>query len=167
MKPPITITCCSSPPRVDASGCGLFEIPKGTKNSKGRAIQNLLNLDAENRIMAFVRATALTDPDYNQSHYIVFATKNGVVKRTRLSEYSRPRANSVRAFNITEDDQQVGAILTEGDSEVILANSKAFPIRFNETQVRSMGRTATGVKGMTLSEGGRGDRHDLHESRNL
>ena len=131
----------------------VFEIPEGTKNSKGRAIQNLLNLDAENRIMAFVRATALTDPDYNQSHYIVFATKNGTVKRTRLSEYSRPRANGVRALNIADDDKLVGAILTEGNSEVILANSKGYAIRFAETTVRSMGRTATGVKGMTLSEG--------------
>ena len=131
----------------------VFEIPEGTKNSKGRAIQNLLNLDAENRIMAFVRATALTDPEYNQSHYIVFATKNGIVKRTSLSAYSRPRANGVRALNIAEDDQLVGAILTEGNSEVILANSKGYAIRFPETKVRAMGRTATGVKGMTLSEG--------------
>ena len=131
----------------------VFEIPEGTKNSKGRAIQNLLNLDAENRIMAFVRATALTDPEYNQSHYIVFATKNGIVKRTSLSAYSRPRANGVRALNIAEDDRLVGAILTEGNSEVILANSKGYAIRFAETKVRAMGRTATGVKGMTLSEG--------------
>ena len=131
----------------------VFEIPEGTKNSKGRAIQNLLNLDAENRIMAFVRATALTDPEYNQSHYIVFATKKGIVKRTSLSAYSRPRANGVRALNIAEDDQLVGAILTEGNSEVILANSKGYAIRFSETKVRAMGRTATGVKGMTLSEG--------------
>ncbi len=131
----------------------VFEIPEGTKNSKGRAIQNLLNLDAENRILAFVRATALTDPEYNQSHYIVFATKNGIVKRTSLSAYSRTRANGVRALNIAEDDQLVGAILTEGNSEVILANSKGYAIRFSETKVRAMGRTATGVKGMTLSEG--------------
>ncbi|MBR7012896.1 MAG: DNA gyrase subunit A [Muribaculaceae bacterium] len=131
----------------------VFEIPEGTKNSKGRAIQNLLNLDAENRIMAFVRATALTDPEYNQSHYIVFATKNGIVKRTSLSAYSRPRANGVRALNIAEDDQLVGAILTEGNSEVILANSKGYALRFSETTVRAMGRTATGVKGMRLSQG--------------
>ena len=131
----------------------VFEIPEGTKNSKGRAIQNLLNLDAENRIMAFVRATALTDPEYNQSHYIVFATKNGIVKRTSLSAYSRPRANGVRALNIAEDDQLVGAILTEGDSEVILANSKGYAIRFAETKVRAMGRTATGVRAMRLTEG--------------
>ena len=131
----------------------VFEIPEGTKNSKGRAIQNLLNLDSENRIMAFVRATALTDPEYNQKHYIVFATKNGVVKRTSLSAYSRPRANGVRALNINEDDRLVGAILTEGDSEVILANGKGYALRFPETAVRSMGRTATGVRGMRLSEG--------------
>ena len=131
----------------------VFEIPEGAKNSKGRAIQNLLNLDAENRIMAFVRATALTDPEYNQSHYIVFATKKGIVKRTSLSAYSRPRANGVRALNIAEDDQLVGAILTEGNSEVILANSKGYALRFPETKVRSMGRTATGVKGMNLSPG--------------
>ena len=130
----------------------VFEIPEGTKNSKGRAIQNLLNLDAENRIMAFVRATKLTDPEYNQSHYIVFATKNGIVKRTSLSAYSRPRANGVRALNIADDDKLVGAILTEGDSEVILANSKGYAIRFAETAVRAMGRTATGVKGMRLTE---------------
>ena len=131
----------------------VFEIPEGTKNSKGRAIQNLLNLDSENRIMAFVRATALTDPEYNQSHYIVFATKNGIVKRTSLSAYSRPRANGVRALNIAEDDRLVGAILTEGNSEVILANSKGYAIRFAETTVRAMGRTATGVRGMRLTEG--------------
>jgi DNA gyrase subunit A len=130
----------------------VFEIPEGTKNSKGRAIQNLLNLDSENRIMAFVRATALTDPEYNKSHYIVFATKNGIVKRTSLSAYSRPRANGVRALNIAEDDQLVGAILTEGNSEVILANSKGYAIRFAETKVRAMGRTATGVKGMRLDK---------------
>jgi len=131
----------------------VFEIPEGTRHSKGRAIQNLLNLGPENRIFAFVRATALTDPEYNQSHYIMFATKNGTVKRTRLSEFSRPRANGVRALNIADDDQLVGTILTEGDSEVILANREGYAIRFNETQVRSMGRTATGVRGMRLTEG--------------
>jgi len=129
----------------------VFEIPEGAKNSKGRAIQNLLNLGPENRIMAFVRATALTDATYNQSHYIVFATKHGTVKRTRLSEFSRPRVNGVKALNIAEDDQLVGAILTEGDSEIVLANKQGYAIRFNENQVRSMGRTATGVKGMRLA----------------
>ena len=128
----------------------VFEIPEGTKNSKGRAIQNLLNIGPENRIYAFIRATKLRDPEYNQNHYIMFATKQGIIKRTRLSEYSRPRFNGVNALNIREDDQLIGAILTEGDSEVILANRNGRAIRFNETKVRAMGRTATGVKGMTL-----------------
>jgi len=128
----------------------VFEIPEGGKNSKGRAIQNLLNLGPENRIFAFVRATKLLDPEYNQSHYIVFATRNGVVKRTRLSEYSRPRATGVRAININEGDQLVGAVLTEGNSEIIMANRNGRAIRFAEDKVRAMGRTATGVRGMTL-----------------
>lgn len=130
----------------------VFQIPEMGKNSKGRAIQNLLNLGPENRIFAFVRATKLTDPEYNQSHYIMFATKNGIVKRTCLSEYSRPRFNGVRAININEDDQLVGAVLTEGDSEIILANRNGRAIRFNENKVRAMGRTATGVRGMSLDD---------------
>ncbi len=128
----------------------VFEIPEGSKSSKGRAIQNLLNIGPENRIYAFIRATKLKDPEYNQNHFIVFATKNGIVKRTRLSEYSRPRFNGVNAINIREDDRLIGAILTEGDSEVILADRKGRAIRFSETAIREMGRTATGVKGMNL-----------------
>ena len=131
----------------------VFEIPEGAKNSKGRAIQNLLNLGPENRINAFIRATKLKDPEYNQNHYIVFGTKNGIVKRTRLSEFSRPRFNGVNALNIREDDQLIGAVLTEGDSEIVLANRNGRAIRFSETKVRAMGRTATGVKGMTLDGG--------------
>ena len=131
----------------------VFEIPEGAKNSKGRAIQNLLNLGPENRIYAFIRATKLKDPEYNQNHYIVFGTKNGIVKRTRLSEFSRPRVNGVNALNIREDDQLIGAVLTEGDSEIVLANRNGRAIRFSETNVRAMGRTATGVKGMTLDGG--------------
>ena len=131
----------------------VFEIPEGAKNSKGRAIQNLLNLGPENRIYALIRATKLKDPEYNQNHYIVFGTKNGIVKRTRLSEFSRPRANGVNALNIREDDQLIGAVLTEGDSEIVLANRNGRAIRFPETKVRAMGRTATGVKGMSLDGG--------------
>jgi DNA gyrase subunit A len=131
----------------------VFEIPEGAKNSKGRAIQNLLNLGPENRIYAFIRATKLKDPEYNQNHYIVFGTKNGIVKRTRLEEFSRPRVNGVNALNIREDDQLIGAVLTEGDSEIVLANRNGRAIRFSETNVRAMGRTATGVKGMTLDGG--------------
>ena len=128
----------------------VFEIPEGSKNSKGRAIQNLLNIGPENRIYAFIRATELLNPEYNQSHYIVFATKKGIVKRTSLSAYSRPRTNGVNAINIAEGDQLIGAVLTEGDSEIILANRNGRAIRFNETEVRTMGRTATGVRGMSL-----------------
>lgn len=128
----------------------VFEIPEGTKNSKGRAIQNLLNLGPENRIQAFIRATKLKDPEYNQSHNIVFATKRGLVKKTSLEEYSRPRTNGVIAINLREGDELIGAILTEGDSEVILANKNGRAIRFSETNIRTMGRPATGVKGMTL-----------------
>ena len=129
----------------------VFEIPEGAKNSKGRAIQNLLNIGTDNRIYAFIRATKLKDPEYNQNHYIVFATKKGIVKRTCLSEYSRPRANGVNALNIRDDDRLVGAILTEGDSEIILADKVGRAIRFSEQKVREMGRGATGVKGMTLA----------------
>ena len=131
----------------------VFEIPEGAKNSKGRAIQNLLNLGPENRIYAFIRATKLKDPEYNQNHFIVFGTKNGIVKRTRLAEFSRPRVNGVNALNIRDDDQLIGAVLTEGDSEIVMANRNGRAIRFSETTVRAMGRTATGVKGMTLDGG--------------
>ena len=130
----------------------VFEIPEGSKNSKGRAIQNLLNLGPEKKIYAFIRTSKLKDPEYNESHNIVFATKNGLVKKTSLAEYSRPRTNGVIAINLREDDQLIGAILTEGDSEIILANSNGRAIRFPETSIRSMGRPATGVKGMTLDD---------------
>lgn len=132
----------------------VFQIPEGSKNSKGRAIQNLLNLGPENRIFAFVRATKLLDPEYNKAHYIMFATKNGIVKRTCLSEFSRPRQTGVRALNINEDDQLIAAVMTEGNSEIILANRNGRAIRFDENKVRAMGRTATGVRGMTLDDDG-------------
>ncbi len=132
----------------------VFEIPEGAKNSKGRAIQNLLNIGPENRIMAIVRASDLTNPEYNGTRYIMFATKNGTVKRTPLAAYSRPRAAGINAINILDDDRLVGAVLTEGDSEVILANRNGRAVRFHETAVRSMGRTATGVRGMLLDNDG-------------
>ena len=128
----------------------VFEIPEGSKNSKGRAIQNLLNLGPDNRVQAIIRVTKLKDPEYNESHNIVFATKNGVVKKTALKEYSRPRTNGVIAINLLENDQLIDAVLTEGDSEIFLANKNGRAIRFNENQVRNMGRPSTGVKGMTL-----------------
>ena len=131
----------------------VFEIPEGTKNSKGRAIQNLLNLGPENRVRAMVRATQLKDPEYNESHNIVFATKNGIVKKTSLKEYSRPRTNGVIAINLLENDELIDAVLTEGDSEIVLANRNGRAIRFNENEIRRMGRPSTGVKGMALDGG--------------
>lgn len=128
----------------------VFEIPEGTKNSKGRAIQNVLNLGPENRVNAVMRVTRLKDAEYNESHNIVFATKNGIVKKTSLSEYARPRVNGVIAINLKEGDQLIGAVLTEGDSDIILASRNGRAIRFPETKIRPMGRPATGVKGMTL-----------------
>lgn len=128
----------------------VFEIPEGTKNSKGRAIQNVLNLGPENRVNAVMRVTRLKDAEYNESHNIVFATKNGIVKKTSLSQYARPRVNGVIAINLIEGDQLIGAVLTEGDSDIILASRNGRAIRFPETKIRSMGRPATGVKGMTL-----------------
>lgn len=128
----------------------VFEIPEGTKNSKGRAIQNVLNLGPENRVNAVMRVTRLKDAEYNESHNIVFATKNGIVKKTSLSEYARPRVNGVIAINLKEGDQLIGAVLTEVDSDIILASRNGRAIRFPETKIRPMGRPATGVKGMTL-----------------
>lgn len=130
----------------------VYEIPEGAKNSKGRAIQNLLQIDQDDRVNAFIRVKGLTDPDFNTSHNLIFATKKGIIKKTQLSAYSRPRAIGVNAIIIREDDEVIGVRLTDGNSEVILANKGGRAIRFNEKVVRSMGRVSTGVKGMTLDD---------------
>ncbi len=130
----------------------VYEIPEGAKNSKGRAIQNLLNIDADDKVNAFIRIKQLQDPEYNMTHNLVFCTKKGVIKKTRLEAYSRPRTNGVNAITIREDDQVIQVRLTTGDSEIIMANKEGRAIRFHETKVREMGRTATGVRGMTLDE---------------
>jgi DNA gyrase subunit A len=130
----------------------VYEIPEGTKNSKGRAIQNLLNIDSEDKVNAFVRVKQLDDADYIQSHYLVFCTKKGVIKKTSLEAYSRPRANGVNAILIREDDQVIQVRLTDGNSEVLIANRNGRAIRFHEEKVRDMGRTATGVRGMMLDD---------------
>ena len=132
----------------------VYEIPEGTKNSKGRAIQNLLNIDADDAVNAFIRVKGLDDAEYINSHYIIFGTKNGIVKKTLLEEYSRPRQNGVKAITIREDDDVIEVRLTDGNNEIILANRNGRAIRFNESKVRTMGRTATGVKGMTLDNDG-------------
>ncbi len=128
----------------------VYEIPEGAKNAKGRAIQNLLNIDSDDKINALICVKTLNDEEYNKSHNIIFCTKNGVVKKTSLEAYSRPRANGVNAILIREDDKVIDVCLTDGNSEVILANKHGKAIRFNESKVRQMGRVSTGVKGMTL-----------------
>ena len=131
----------------------VYDIPEGSKNSKGRAIQNMLNIDSDDKVNAFIRCKNLTDPEYNSTHNLIFCTKNGIIKKTKLEAYSRPRVNGVNAIIIREDDQVVEVRLTDGDSEVLLANKSGYAIRFHESTVREMGRMSTGVKGMTLSEG--------------
>ena len=128
----------------------VYEIPEGSKNSKGRAIQNMLNIDSDDKVNAFIRCKNLTDPEYNNSHNLIFCTKNGIIKQTKLEAYSRPRVNGVNAIIIREDDQVVAVRMTDGDSEILLANKYGNAIRFHESKVREMGRMSTGVKGMTL-----------------
>ncbi len=130
-----------------------YEIPEGDKNSKGRAIQNLLNIEPDDAINAVLRVKNFGDEEFLQSHNVMFATKNGIIKKTCLKEYSRPRTNGVIAINILEDDRVVGVRLTNGNNEIILANRNGRAIRFNEHDVRPMGRVATGVRGMTLDGG--------------
>ena len=130
----------------------VYEIPEGNKNSKGRAIQNLLNIDADDAVNAFVRVTTLADKNFIESHNIVFCTKNGIIKKTSLEQYSRPRTNGIIAISIREDDRVIAVALTDGDSDIILANRGGKAVRFNESTVRAMGRTATGVKGMDIAE---------------
>ena len=130
-----------------------YEIPEGAKNSKGRAIQNLLNIENDDSVNAFLRLRGFDDKDFVNSHYVVFATKQGIVKKTPLEAYSRPRANGVIAINILEGDEVVGVRLTNGDNELLLANRNGRAVRFHESHVRAMGRVSTGVRGMRLDEG--------------
>ena len=132
----------------------VYQIPMESKTSKGRAIQNLLNIEADDKVTAYLRVKNLDDKEFNQSHFVVFCTKNGVIKKTSLEEYSRPRQNGVNAINILEGDKVIEVRLTDGDNEIIMANKNGRAIRFNETVVRAMGRVATGVRGMTLDEDG-------------
>ncbi|MBP6230095.1 MAG: DNA gyrase subunit A [Paludibacteraceae bacterium] len=132
----------------------VYDIPEGSKISKGRAIQNLLNIESDDKVNAFIRIKQLQEPEYNQSHYLLFCTKQGVIKKTRLDAYSRPRQNGVNAITIREDDDVIQVRLTDGNSEVIIANRNGRAIRFHESKVREMGRTATGVRGITLDDDG-------------
>lgn len=130
----------------------VYEIPEMAKNSKGRAIQNLLQLEADDRVNAFIRIKGLMDPEFNSTHNLVFATKKGIIKKTSLAAYSHPRAIGVNAIIIREDDEVIGVRLTDGNSEIILANKNGRAIRFEESRIRSMGRMSTGVRGMTLDD---------------
>ncbi|NDV94338.1 DNA gyrase subunit A [Dysgonomonas sp. 521] len=132
----------------------VFDIPEGTKNSKGRAIQNLLNIDSDDKVTAFIRVRGFSDTDFINSHYLVFCTKQGVIKKTSLEAYSRPRQNGVNAITIREDDKVIEVLMTDGESEILMANRNGRAIRFNEQDVRVMGRTATGVRGMRIDEDG-------------
>lgn len=132
----------------------VYEIPEGTKISKGRAIQNLLNIEPGDVVTAYLRVKNLTDAEFINSHYVVFCTKNGIIKKTLLEQYSRPRQNGVNAITIREDDRVIEVRMTNGENEIIIANRNGRAIRFNESTVRAMGRTATGVRAMTLDEDG-------------
>lgn len=132
-----------------------YDIPEGDKTSKGRAIQNLLNIDPDDAVNVSLRlrGRGLEDEDFVNSHYVVFATKNGIVKKTSLKEYSRPRANGVQAINILDGDEVVDVRLTNGHNELIMADRNGKAVRFDENDVRCMGRVSTGVRGMRLDEG--------------
>ena len=128
----------------------VYELPEGSRNSRGRAIQNLLNIDPDDTVTAFVRVKELEDQEYLNSHYLIFSTKNGIVKKTLLEAYSRPRQNGVIAITLRDDDEVISVRMTNGKKDVLLANRNGRAIRFKESNVRPMGRTATGVIGMRL-----------------
>ena len=132
----------------------VYEIPEGNKTSKGRAIQNLLNIDSDDSVTAYLRVKNLNDTEFINSHYVLFCTQKGIIKKTLLEQYSRPRQNGVNAITIREDDRVIEVRMTKGDNDIIIANRNGRAIRFNETTVRVMGRTATGVRGITLDEDG-------------
>ncbi|MEJ6616065.1 MAG: DNA gyrase subunit A [Crocinitomicaceae bacterium] len=133
----------------------VFEIPEGSKTSKGRAIQNLLNIEQDDMIKAYVKVKDLTDKEYVENNFIVMATKQGIIKKTSLEAYSRPRTNGINAITIRENDELLEAKLTNGSNEIVLATTNGRAIRFNEEKVRGMGRNAAGVRGVKL-----GDKND-------
>lgn len=129
----------------------VYEIPEGSKTSKGRAIQNLINIEQDDKVKAFICTQDLKDEDYTNSHYVIMATKKGQVKKTSLEQYSRPRTNGINAITIKEDDELLEAKLTTGESQVMLALKSGKAIRFEEAKTRPMGRGASGVRGITLA----------------
>jgi DNA gyrase subunit A len=129
----------------------VYEIPEGNKLAKGRAIQNLLNIEQDDKVKAYVKVQDLTDKEYVQNNFIIMCTKEGVIKKTSLEAYSRPRANGINAITIRENDELLEAKLTDGTNEIVLATRSGRAIRFNEEKVRPMGRNASGVRGVTLA----------------
>lgn len=130
----------------------VYDIPEGAKNTKGRAIQNMLNIEPDDAVKAFIRIKGLDNSEFVNSHNLIFCTKNGIIKKTKLEAYSRPRANGVNAIIIREDDQLLQVELTDGNSEILIANRNGRAIRFHESKVREMGRMSTGVRGMSLDD---------------
>ena len=130
----------------------VYELPEGGKNTKGRAIQNLINIEPDDKVKAFLVTQDLKDEEYVNNHYVIMATKKGQVKKTSLEQYSRPRTNGINAITIKEDDELLEAKLTTGDSQVMLALKSGKAIRFEEAKTRPMGRTASGVRGITLAD---------------
>jgi DNA gyrase subunit A len=129
-----------------------YEIPEGAKSTKGRAIQNLINIEAGDKIKAFINASNLKDEEYLNNNYIIMATKQGIIKKTLLEAYSRPRANGINAINITEGDELLEAKLTNGKNEIVLATESGRAIRFNESAVRAVGRNSIGVTGVRMAD---------------
>ena len=132
----------------------VYDLPEGNRQSKGRAIQNIINLDKGDRVRTFINVKGLNDAEYVNNHYLIFATKNGLMKKTTLEAYSRPRANGINAVGLREGDELIGVTLTDGQSEMLIASYNGKVVRFNESGVRPMGRNATGVKAITLDEDG-------------
>ncbi len=132
----------------------VYEIPEGNKQSKGRAIQNIINLQKGDKVRAFINVKGLNDPDYVQNHYLIFATKNGLMKKTTLEAYSRPRANGIIALSLREGDELIGVRLTDGESEMLIASYNGKVVRFSENTIRPMGRGASGVRAIKLDEDG-------------
>ena len=128
----------------------VYEVPEGNKLAKGRAIQNLINIPQDDKVKAYVKVLDLTDKEYTDNNFIVMCTKQGVIKKTSLAAYSRPRSNGINAISIRENDELLEAKLTNGTNEIVLATSAGRAIRFNEEKVRPMGRNASGVRGVTL-----------------
>ncbi|MCQ2065150.1 MAG: DNA gyrase subunit A [Bacteroidaceae bacterium] len=132
----------------------VYDIPEGGKTSKGRAIQNMLNIESDDAVNAYIAIRNLNDEEFINNHYLVFCTQQGIIKKTLLENYSRPRTNGINAINLNEGDKVINVLLTDGNKEIIIANRNGRAIRFNEATVRAMGRTSTGVRAMTLDEDG-------------